>query len=147
MSISDQSFYELHRKNGNLYVIKGKQDEFSSFTSLFLDENALSPEQAVSNWVRSWYNERPTTITITPVRDNVWLAAYTIVGMLGLQEFLQKRAKQWKEAADEKRQRSARSESFMYVKASILTEMSNIGYNVSDYEVKEALINVDYPDF
>jgi len=147
MNISEQPFYELHRKNGDLYVTQGKQDGFSFITCIFTDEKALSPEQVVNNWVRSWHDGQPTIIAIRPIHDGVWSITYTITGTPSLQDFLKKRAKQWKEAADEKRQGSSRPDSFMYVKACIITEMSNIGYNVSDYEVQEALRSVDYPDF
>lgn len=87
MSISREDFYELHRKNGNLYVTKGKQNGFSSMTCLFVDESASSPRQIVDNWVRSWHNDLPTNVTITGVGDSVWSATYVIVGMLSTREF------------------------------------------------------------
>lgn len=148
MSISREDAYDVHRKDGKLYVIKGKHKDFFSLTSLFIDDKASSPEQAVRNWVCSWYNDGPTTVTVMPVRENVWEAAYTIADMPGTQEFLEKRAREWKQAAERKRQSSSYPpDSFMYVHAFILTEMCDIGYTVSDEEVREALKKVGYPDF
>jgi hypothetical protein len=150
------TFYELHRSVlFGVIVMREvvdtsmrpvRREGYSLSTCIIFHIEAISPEEVIQEWVKSWNGgDPPVELQLVPVAEGVWNATYRVQQVLNADDFLTKQVHEAKLAAD--RAGYGRRESFQHVHAVILTLMSNIGYSVTSSEVWEALEAVSYPAF